>query len=100
MNDYKAAEDAVKNGHIDNCDPNYDHLDTIQTALRIAHRLQSGEVKEIVESIEFQYSGEGYDYRPKWIVSDDCRVDIMKFIYLLYGGETTAQMTKEIDDAS
>lgn len=41
--DFKAAINAIENGHIDNCDPNFDHLETIQTSLRIADRLSRGE---------------------------------------------------------
>lgn len=41
--DFKAALWALNRGYIDNVDPNGDHLEAVETALRIADRLQGGD---------------------------------------------------------
>jgi hypothetical protein len=62
--DYSKALEALKNGHIDNFDPNFDHLDAVESALRIADRLQRGNVSEGMRLASENRKDEMFDDNP------------------------------------
>lgn len=84
------ALNAVKNGHIDNFDPNYDHLDVLEAALKVLQRIASGDDWFPIESaprdgtaILARCFDKGVkmntqriimwaEYREKWVFPDFC----------------------------